>query len=193
MGWTGINATHYNKRGEVDRKAECDDIYTWSDANGGCGKCEVLKSAMRGSVYYAACKRTDKDGNSYVFGAVCLTHVNSKDYFNFLYKDMDESCGPCESKCPVSILNLLSPTDHEWALAWRERCRENAQNKNDLGKLPIGTVIEYDWCGKKERAEKMRPAYQFKTPWWKIVGRNNYIQKKHIPQTFRVVNAEVFA
>jgi len=40
------------------------------------------------------------------------------------YKDMDESMGPCESECPERILRLLTPTSHEYALAWRKRCRE---------------------------------------------------------------------
>jgi len=41
------------------------------------------------------------------------------------YKDMDESMGPCASECPERILNLLTPTDHEYALAWRQRCRDS--------------------------------------------------------------------
>jgi len=40
------------------------------------------------------------------------------------YKDMDESMGPCESECPERILRLLTPTSHEYALAWRKRCWE---------------------------------------------------------------------
>ena len=45
------------------------------------------------------------------------------------YKDMDESMGPYQSECPERILNLLTPTENENALAWRQRCRENIARK----------------------------------------------------------------
>ena len=51
--------------------------------------------------------------------------------FDTGYKDMDETMGPCESECPERILQLLTPTTHEYALAWRQRCRVNiAQRKS---------------------------------------------------------------
>jgi len=186
MGWTGYHATYYDRRGNIDRKAELDERMAGENEY---GKWEVLKSSMRGSVYYAAIRRTMPDGNSHVFGCVCLTSVDNSDYCNFSYKDMSEDMGPGESKCPVSILDLLSPTENEYALAWRKRCRENAKNGNALGKLPIGAVIEYEWGDRIMRAEKRARAYQFKTPWWKIVGDNKYCPKSRIPRNFTVISA----
>ena len=58
---------------------------------------------------------------------------------------MDESCGPGQCDCPNSILDLLSPTDNEYANEWRKACYENIakkKNKNCLSKLPVGTVIK---------------------------------------------------
>lgn len=188
MGWTSYHATHYTIRGEIDRRAECDE--QMSGTNSGGEKWEILKSAMRGSVYYAAIRYTKTDGSSYVFGCVCLTSVDNSDYFNFSYKSMSEDMGPHESKCPLSILSLLSPTESEFALAWRRRCRENAENKNSLGRLPVGTMIEFErYDGTTVRLEKRSPAYQFKTAWWKVVGENHYFKKNHIPAAFRVVTA----
>lgn len=57
------------------------------------------------------------------------------------YKDMDESMGPCESECPERILHLLSPTDHEYALNWRQRCWDNIACKKRV-RLRRDTVIE---------------------------------------------------
>jgi len=57
------------------------------------------------------------------------------------YKDMDESMGPCESECPERILNLLTPTDHEYALTWRQRCRDNIARKKAF-RLSKNVVIE---------------------------------------------------
>ena len=41
----------------------------------------------------------------------------------FGYKDMDETSGPCQARCPERILDKLTATDSEWANLWRQRCR----------------------------------------------------------------------
>ena len=142
MGWTEYHAGYY-KNGKVDRKAELDSMYNWEDEN---RKCEVLKSSMVGSTYYAAVKSLNKtNGFERVCAAICLTSTNSKDYFNFAYKDMDETCGPYKYDCPKGILDLLSPTDNEYALEWRKQCYESLAKKksgNSLSKLPEGSVIK---------------------------------------------------
>lgn len=156
MGWTSYHATHY-KKGRIDRKAEC-DAYFMEGLNR--GYYDVLKSSMVGSVYYAAVKplqkySKDDTGNEIivdiplneqmVFGVVFLTSTDSKDYFNFSYKEMDETVGPFCYDCPKGILDLLSPTDNEYANDWRTKCREHLnkkKNPNSLSKLPIGTIIQ---------------------------------------------------
>ena len=157
MGWTGIHATHY-KKGIIDRKAEC-DAYFMEGLNR--GYFDVLKSSMVGSVYYAAVKPLKKYGGEdenggkiivdipineqQVFGVVFLTSTDVKDYFNFNYKDMDETVDPCYYDCPKGILDLLTPTDNEWANNWRSKCREQLEKKknpNALSKLPEGTIIK---------------------------------------------------
>ena len=52
MGWTSYHASYY-KNGTVDRKKECDDVFSKGD-------CKILKSAMVGSTYYAAIKKVKK-------------------------------------------------------------------------------------------------------------------------------------
>lgn len=156
MGWTSYHATHY-KNGKVDRKAEC-DAYFMKGLNR--GYYDVLKSSMVGKVYYAAVKPLkkydkDNDGNQIivdipineqeVIGVVFLTSTDSKDYYNFSYKEMDETVGPCYYDCPKGILDLLTPTNSEWANNWRTKCREQLEKKknpNSLNKLPEGTVIQ---------------------------------------------------
>lgn len=142
MGWLEYRATHY-KNGKVDRKAEMDSKYNWEDES---RKIEVLKSSMVGSTYYAAIKSFNKtNGYEYITAAVCLTSTNNKDYFNFAYKDMDESCGPGYCDCPKGILDMLSPTENEYALEWRKACYENIakkKNPNALNKLPVDTIIK---------------------------------------------------
>ena len=143
MGWSGTHAKFYKKKGYrtvVDAKAECDDLFAHDH-----GRFKVLKSTMVGSVYYAAiqiCKNYPEGTTEYksenlveipeekreTFGVVILTSVDMKDYFNFSYKEIDETMGPCEDHCPIGIIKLLTPTTSEWANQWRDRCREYAKS-----------------------------------------------------------------
>lgn len=146
MGWTSYHAEFY-KNGKIDRKAECDNELTKS----GCY--EVLKSAMVGATYYGAVRNKDNT----VFAVVMLTSVDTKDYFNFAYKDMSETMMPYHFECPQNILNLLTPTNNAWANEWRRRCKENAeikQAKNGLKNLKVGAKIEVEMPCKTTLHEK---------------------------------------
>ena len=174
MGWTSYHATHY-KKGKIDRKAEC-DAYFMEGLNR--GHFNVLKSAMVGSTYYAAVQRAVKyvgknengegiyeslpENERTIFGVVFLTSTNAKDWFNFSYKDIDETMGPAESNCPKGILDLLSPTESEYAIAWRKRCYDNLKKKRNpdaLHNLPWGSIIEwttrYDLTSGRKAGEKI--------------------------------------
>ena len=156
MGWTSYEATYFKKNGDIDRKAECDAYFMRDNA----GHYKVLKSSMKGTVYYAAVTTLtkyigkDENGKSMyesipedkqeVWAAVFLTRTEEGRYFH--YKDQDETAGPCEDHCPKCILDLLSDTDHELALDWRKRCRKNIQKSNKLSKLDRlknGSVIRF--------------------------------------------------
>lgn len=182
MGWTSYHANFY-KNGKVDRKAEIDTM--WNDDTS--HKFTVLKSSMKGSVYYGAIKQKN---TGEVFAVVFLTSTDMKDYFNFSYKDMDETCGPYQCDCPKGILDLLTPTDNEMANAWRETCYERLKakrNPNTLGRLPVGTVIKYNVGGKEVTAYKHPAGYQFKRPFWMLQNRNLYVKQKHIPSDYVVI------
>ena len=156
MGWTSYEATYFKKNGDIDRKAECDAYFMRDNAD----HYKVLKSSMKGTVYYAAVTTLtkyigkDENGKSMyesipedkqeVWAAVFLTRTEEGRYF--YYKDQDETAGPCEDHCPKCILDLLSNTDHELALDWRKRCRKNIQKSNKLSKLDRlknGSVIRF--------------------------------------------------
>lgn len=192
MGWTSTTAIHFTASGKVDRRAECDNLYTWEDEK---NKTEVLKSSMKGCVYYAAVRTINKaTGNTEVWAAVCLTSTKPDGGFNFGYKSMSECEGPFEDNCPKSILVQLTDTESKCAKDWRERCWNNIRNKHSeaksLASVKIGEIIEFECGGKTIRAEKMAPAYQFKTPWFKIAGEFEYIAKTRI-KDWRVVSETV--
>lgn len=200
MGWTSYHADHYYKNGQINRKAEC-DAYFEEGLNRGHFK--VLKSTMKGTVYYAAVqnlkRRMEKDvyedipeSERITWAVVFLTSTNAKDYYNFSYKDMDEACGPCECDCPESILKLLSPTDNEYATEWRKKCWEKINAKKEhktLGTLPIGSVIQFkNWNDETINVLKHGPAYQFKRPFWMKTDGSAYISQKYIPNNFTIIS-----
>lgn len=204
MGWTSYHVEPtYNskiKKYTVDRKAECDKLFNTNmvslDNNDVIGKFEVLKSYMVGSTYYAAVKRTkfateNEPEDSLVFAAIVLTSVNNKDYYNFSYKDMDETVGPCQYGCPKSILDLLTPTKSKYANEWRERCYkviEEKKNPNALGNLPVGSEIKYtNHNGEEVVLFKHSAAYQFKRSFWMLKNRYGYMSPKQIPDNYEVI------
>lgn len=146
MGWTS-----YHVDGEIDRKAEC-DAYFEKGLNEGHFK--VVKSVLIGSVYYAAVQNLTKaikiedkviyipTDKKRIFGVVILTRVIRKEYYNFSYKVMDESMGPCYYDCPKYILDCLTETEYEYAINWRNKCREHTKKKNQLNSLKPGSIIK---------------------------------------------------
>lgn len=177
MGWTYQSAKFYKENGSIDRKAECDNMCNWE---GKTKKYKVLKSVMKGRVYYAAGEETDKvTGETKVFAWVILTGTDSRSWYNFGHKMMDESVGPFECDCPKSILELLTEPRNDYAREWRERCWANINApKKTLASVKIGEVIEFG--PNRIRVRKMAPAYQFKTPWFYREDNNTYVKKNHI-------------
>ncbi|MEO5599080.1 MAG: hypothetical protein ABIQ66_10725 [Novosphingobium sp.] len=119
MGWLFMRGL----QGYGSPRSYLDNQFTYANEH---GRSTVLASAMgRGTVYYAAIEYIPVEGASSVFAVICLVKFNPRaaDGFNFGYKDMSESMGPYEADCPAAILDLLSQTDNEHALAWREKCR----------------------------------------------------------------------
>lgn len=141
MGWTFIQADLSKSRREIII-GEVEWEY--------CSKSvKVLCARQSGGTIYMACESKDSEtGYSNVFGVVALTQMRSKESFNFGYKLMDETMGPCYYDAPKSILDLLSPTDDEVALKWREACRarykkslEYCRITGQMRTLPYGTVL----------------------------------------------------
>lgn len=176
MGWDYAHATHY-KNGKVDRKAECDSRYTWSK---GDKTVKVLKSSMRGSVYYGALEITTSESKE-VIGVVVLTAGQDRHdpYFNIGMKAMTEDMGPLYYDCPKGILDLLTPTENESANRWRTKCREKTTSENWIAKLPIGSKVRWQSGSNDLILIKHEPAYQFKTWFW-MVEDGGYIPKKRV-------------
>ena len=133
MGW--LFYTDRRVQTYADEKAEITRLCTFETDT---RRTTLVKASKVGSTWYAAAKvesldaarledrtyATDEDG-TFTFGAVFLTRTDDGCWG---YKDMEESAGPCESRAPLSILNLLSELKdpESYAHAWRQRCRDLA-------------------------------------------------------------------
>ena len=141
MGWT---CTIKNK-GEPFLKFFLDQgVFTWSADSP--FSYQVLDSALVNlRTFYAAVEKVDKaTGERQVWAAVILiTYHRSKRIDEVCWKDMDETMGPFEAKCPARILKLLTPTDNVNANEWRARCWANIEHRKNCKHLPHGTVLRY--------------------------------------------------
>lgn len=108
MGWSG---TGCKTIAELKSEIKCDF------------QGRVLKISNVGTVIYAAVKKTE--GNE-VFAYIGKTRKEGGELY---VKDMDDTFGPVDTKCPKSILDLLSPTDNLIAKNWREKCRKFNESK----------------------------------------------------------------
>lgn len=125
MGWTGTEITPGRRMGAKDilRQEFSEDFMT-----------KLVDVAKVGSTIYGA---FEHDGR--IVGLVVLTSREN----GWLYtKPMDEDMGPAESDCPARILDKLTPTDHEYAQAWRERCRFNLARRAN-SKLAKGARVRF--------------------------------------------------
>lgn len=98
--------------------------------------------------YYAAVEELDlQTGARRVWAAVfkiTMVRVSREDSWghNFCYKDMDESMGPYQTNCPERILKLLTPTEYEHAISWREACWKRINDAKARPKLKPGMKIK---------------------------------------------------
>ena len=129
MGWTATYKSPYETVRQFFEKQ-----FNSTDGTRYIIDCAVVK---RNTAYIAY-----KCGDGIV-GLVCLINYNARSAYNFAYKDMDEDMGPGAAECPERILKLLTPTEHPWAIAWREKCWTNLQKRKDLTtKLKAGNILK---------------------------------------------------
>jgi hypothetical protein len=129
MGWT----SYHRDKGETHAEHFAKELNPNS---------EILESASKGGTFYAAVRNKE---TGEVWALVILFRWAPRSYFNFTTKWMDETVGPCESECPEKILQLLTPTDSQWANEWRERCRKNLERAVETRKqrkqVTVGSII----------------------------------------------------
>lgn len=103
----------------------------------------VLIHRVVGNHLWAGFERTvPVTGEKITF--VCLFLMaggGGRDENRWGYKDIDESMGPCELDCPLSVLDatpLHDPENSQYAVQWRERVRAYHAEMADKRKLKSG-------------------------------------------------------
>lgn len=137
MGWTYVY-----KPKTVSVRQFFEERFNYKRENGEYGKiidCAVVNLRTA----YIAYEIGDGRGRREVIAVVCALDYAPNDYYNFGYKDMDETMGPYQCDCPERILKLLTPTEHEWAKKWREKCWERIRARKSRPKLKRGMVIRF--------------------------------------------------
>ncbi len=169
MGWSATNTKEVNKKKAVEK-----EILYGS---------KIVKSVMKGNIYYGAIK----DGEE-IFAVVIPVKTTVKNYFNLTYRIIHESEGPIYHDCPESILNVLTPTDSEWANEWRKKCREYLKKKKQFENIKFGQKVEITLNGEKMILIKHPPAYQFKKWFWMKEDNHTYINKKYVtPENAKII------
>ena len=130
MGWQAVHATLYKPNGKIDIKAEIGRYYneptSWYEEI----NYKVLKASVINNICYAAIEKTNKVlHKKVVYAIVFVIHIDNNEYYNFAFKELGEFTNPHYYDCPISILKLLSPTNNELSLKWRELCRERFESK----------------------------------------------------------------
>jgi hypothetical protein len=102
MGWTSL----HREAGMTDRAFFEQEFPTTLTRDG-----EILDCATVQGVFYAAVrnkKTNDVDQEGTVWALVVLTQ-RAGGHYNYSYKEMSDSSGPTEARCPARILDLLTP------------------------------------------------------------------------------------
>jgi hypothetical protein len=138
MGWT----TTYKPKGEGIVEFLAHHCVNCSNEH---GSWTLLKGKVIKGVAYMAIRRTLPESTGqepYVYAGVYKVQMYPKSDYNFGWKDMDESCGPFYYDCPGDILDMLTSTDNENALAWRAECRKR-NTASAAVKLTAGVIVMF--------------------------------------------------
>ena len=123
MGWTSVNKP---------KGLSLDEFFDKEF------KCESLKLIGKGytknlSEYYRACYNVEK---GVYFALVCKIHFG-KGYYNFSYKDMDESENPYLYNCPKRIMDIIERSQpvNDMSKEWRMKVHKVLDTKLTKGKV----------------------------------------------------------
>lgn len=142
MGWT------FTSKGSQTTKEFFEKEFNYDKGDGRSGK--IIRFSCTWTIAYMAYEvkvpaTESGPAKTDVIAIVCLLrHVpNDPAGYTFGYKDMTENMGPCERRCPKTILELLTPTTEEYAIGWRKDCWERINKKATAPKVKAGDWVKF--------------------------------------------------
>jgi hypothetical protein len=136
MGWTWTNKGRESVKEFFTRE--------WPDI-------EIVECAVVNlRVAYMALRYTDKSKPQDVWAGILMLGYNARDpYYNFGWKDMDETQGPGFHDCPEKVLDALTPVPSRWsertqntAKEWRNKCRQQLAEKKNRPSIRKGSIVQ---------------------------------------------------
>ena len=125
MGWYGCDGKFRNAREFFEREFST-ELTNGKIRDFSAGKREKIEWGDNWVTYQTPIFCAFKSNDEQTFGVVILVNEQKEgSSASWMYKMIDENCGPCEDRCPQKILKMLDPTDNETALGWREKCWRN--------------------------------------------------------------------
>ncbi|MFD7956090.1 DUF6927 domain-containing protein [Streptomyces ardesiacus] len=161
MGWTSYRRDKNAETNEVHFAKKLDNRY------------KIIAHGTVEGVFYAAVR---DQTTSEVTAFIALTRWTNDPDYNFSYKDLDENCGPGDHKAPKSVLNALTPTTNEYALAWRAQCRAHHAQRDFLRRyLKPGAQVRLTHTltfTNGTRSDTFTYARRDRAPGFLVLGRN---------------------
>lgn len=104
----------------------------------------MLKSAYITPVFYAAVRISTPTEADTVIPFICAMRLTPRDSRATIhYRILSEVTAFNEMLCPIAILDQLTPTTDPKALAWCQRCRDNAAAYHRASTIPSGTWLAF--------------------------------------------------
>lgn len=130
MGWTGC--ADWTSKAAIIDAIKRTEMTPW----------KILASTCRGNALWLAAERFPADE---VAGpptrAIFCFLLEGDRKGGWVYKDLDETMGPCDISCPLSFLEMV-PDPGGYATEWRARVRGEAARRADLkANLKVGATL----------------------------------------------------
>ncbi|MFA0809313.1 hypothetical protein [Microbulbifer epialgicus] len=106
---------------------------------------KLLRNSLVGNNHWSLLERPD--------GTVTISlELISVSEGKWGYKDLCEDMGPTHVNCPITFINLASPSQSKYAKEWRERVHSYHEHKRNRPKYANGQI--WNIYGKEYRLDK---------------------------------------
>lgn len=129
MGWTGFSNS-------VKQEKERHISYFRNQ-----GTLIAHRSTNYGKNLWIAIK-ISPDSNGQERSIILLLIFKNGGSGEWLYRDLDEGMGPCETDCPISLLEITTGDGSVYSQEWRKEVLYRSSFRKELSSIKDGTIVE---------------------------------------------------